>query len=88
MKTKELPKTVRRSVALARALAEEVMTVSLPGERHNFNYLVTVALRTLIDQRRAQEFEQAMARMAADPQIRRVTATINREFAAAEGDGL
>jgi hypothetical protein len=36
----------------------------------------------------AQNFEEAMARMGADPAIRAECAAIAKEFAAAEADGL
>lgn len=88
MKTKVLPKTVRRSVALSRQLIEEVSGLAPPDLRHNLNRLVTVALQEYAAQRRARAFEEAMARMAADPAIRAASAAISKDFAIAEGDGL
>jgi hypothetical protein len=38
--------------------------------------------------RKAQQFETAVAEMAADPAIRRESQAITKEFLAAEGDGL
>ena len=88
MKTKVVPKTVRRSVALSRQLIEEVSGLAPPDLRHNLNRLVTVALQEYAAQRRARAFEEAMARMAADPAIRAAAAAISKDFAIAEDDGL
>jgi len=80
--------TVRRSVALSRTLVEEVSALAEPGLRHNLNRLVTVALQEYAARRRQRAFADAMARMAADPAVRRECALISREFAKAEADGL
>ncbi len=88
MKTKNLPKTVRRSVALSRQLIQEVSALAPPELRQNFNRLVTVALQEFTARRKALNFEEAMAQMAADPAIRAECGSIAREFATAETDGL
>jgi len=88
MKRKVLPKTVRRSVALSRQLIEEVSSVAPPELRQNWNRLVTVALQEFAKQQRKRAFEEAMILMAADPAIRAECATISKQFAVAEGDGL
>jgi hypothetical protein len=87
MLVKRIPGVVRRSVALPPSLVEEVMTVA-PEARRNLNRMVITALREFVAARKARAFEQAMARMAADPAIRRECAAIAREFAPAESDGL
>lgn len=87
-RTKSLAKTVRRSVALPRRVVEEVTAVA-PGElRGNLNRLVTVALEEFTRTQKARAFEEAMAKMGADPAIQAECASISKEFAGAESDGL
>ena len=88
MKAKASPKTVRRSVALSRQLIEEVSAVAPPELRQNMNRLVTVALQEFASKRKERAFEDAMAKMAADPAIQAECASISKDFSAAEGDGL
>ncbi len=88
MKSRRGTQTVRRSVALPRQLVAQASAAAPPELRRNLNRLVTVALREYTAQRREGAFEQAMARMAADPAIRGESAAISRAFAVAEGDGL
>jgi len=88
MKTKALPKTVHRSVALSRRLVEEVSALAPQDLRQNFNRLVTLALQEFAARRTARTFEEAMAQIAADPAIRAECATISKDFATAEADGL
>lgn len=88
MKRKTRPNTVRRSVALPRQLIEEVTTVAPPELRENLNRLVTVALQEFAAKKRERAFEEAMARMAADPAIQAECAAISKEFGTAERDGL
>ena len=80
--------TVRRSVALSRQLLEEARGVAPKELRSNWNRLVVVALQEFVARRRQQNFEESMARMAADPQIRKECRFIAAEFAGAERDGL
>ena len=88
MKRKVLAKTVRRSVALPRQLVKEVSELAPPELRQNLNRLVTVALQEFAAKRKARDFEEAMAQMAADPAIQAECAVISKEFATAEADGL
>jgi hypothetical protein len=81
-------RTVRRSVALARELVEEAQAAAPPELAHNLNRLVATALREYAARRRRRLLEEAVARMAADPAIVAECATIARQFAATEGDGL
>jgi len=88
MKRRPPATTLRRSVALPRALIGELNSVAPPELRTNLNRLVIVSLREYISRRRQQEFESAVAAMAEDPQIRAECAAIARDFAATEMDGL
>jgi hypothetical protein len=88
MKTKTLPKTIRRSVALSRELVQEVSTLAPRELRQNFNRLVTLALKEFAARQTARMFEEAMAEMAADPAIRAECAAIGKDFAMTDADGL
>lgn len=88
MKTKSSTQTIRRSVALSRELVEEVKSFAPHDLKGNFNRLVSVALQEFANQRKVKAFEQAMARMAADPSIRAECTAISREFLLTETDGL
>jgi len=88
MKTKGASQTIRRSVALSRHLVEEVKTFAPPELKGNFNRLVTVVLREFATQRKGEAFQEAMARMAADPAIRAECTAISKEFLPTEADGL
>jgi len=80
--------TVRRSFALPARLLEEVRE-SAPSEGPgNLNALVRSALEEYVARRREEAFAEEMARMAADPALRRACGDIDRAFRAAEGDGL
>jgi hypothetical protein len=80
--------SVRRSIALSKRLVDEVSSVAPPELRRNWNRLVTTALEEYARARRARGFELSMARMAADPAIRRENAAIQKDFGRAESDGL
>ena len=80
--------SVRRSVALSKRLVDEVSAVAPPELKGNWNRLVTTALEEFATARRTKEFELSMARMAADPAIRKECAAIHGAFARAESDGL
>lgn len=82
------PRAVRRSVALPQRLVEEVIRVAPADIQRNLNRIVTVALEEFVARRKAREFEEAMAAMAADPTIRRECEAIARDFAKVEADGL
>jgi len=82
------PTTVRRSVALPRALVEAAAAAAPPVLRENMNRLVRVALEEFVARRAERAFEQTMIRMAADPALRTASAAISAEFVDAEEDGL
>ncbi len=88
MKRKRTARTIRRSIALSRELVQEVETFAPPDLKGNFNRLVSTALQTFANQRKAEAFEEAMARMSADPSIKAECAAISREFIQTENDGL
>lgn len=81
-------KTVRRSVALPRQVVEQASRAAPPALRHNLNRLVIVALQEFVARRQQNDFEAAMAQMAADRAIRDESSRVSEEFAAAESDGL
>ncbi len=83
MKRKVSPQTIRRSIALPRALVEHATAVAPRELRQDWNRLVTVALQEYVAGRRERAFEEAMARMAADPAIRAECAAISRTSAVA-----
>jgi hypothetical protein len=88
MRTETAVKTVRRSFALPGRLVREAAAAGPPELRGNLNRLVTVALQEYVARLRQRDFESAMARMAADPTVRRENARIAKAFRKAEGDGL
>jgi hypothetical protein len=88
MSNRNLPATVRRSVALSRHLVEEVTAVAPPALGQNFNRLVTIALQEFTAHRKAHAFQEMMAQMASDPAIQAECTAISMEFAPAESDGL
>jgi hypothetical protein len=79
---------VRRSIALPRALVDEVISIAPAPLRENFNRLVSTALRDFAEAQRAQAFERAMKEMAADPEVQAECRAIARDFAHTELDGL
>jgi hypothetical protein len=85
---KQSARIIRRSVALPRALVDEVRSVAPVPLRANFNRLVSTALRDFADAQRAKAFERAMQEMAADPEIQAECRAIARDFAHTELDGL
>ncbi len=82
------PPTVRRSVAIPSALVDEAIEIAPERLRGNFNQLVRTALEEYVDRRREEQFASDMQRMADDPEIQAEVRVIQREFAAADGDGL
>ena len=82
------PSTVRRSVALPRQLIQEAVEAAPAELRGNLNRLVVTSLREYAERRRARAFEEAMTRMAEDPDVRSECAKISREFGVADADGL
>ena len=81
-------RTLRRSIALPEQLVREAVCNAPSDIGDNFSRLVTVALQEHIVRRKSNGFEEAMARMAADPAIQAECRLIEHEFAAAEMDGL
>ena len=79
---------IRRSIALPRQVIDEVTAAAPAPLRHNFNRLVTTALREFAAKQRSQAFARAMSEMAADSQIRSECEVIERQFAKFEADGL
>jgi hypothetical protein len=80
--------SIRRSVALSKRLVDEVSSVAPAEFKGNWNRLVVAALQEFARNRRREQFEQSMAKMAKDPAIRKECAAIGREFAHANRDGL
>jgi hypothetical protein len=87
-KARQRTPIVRRSIALPKALVDEVTAVAPAQLRQNFNRLVSTALHAFLEGQRAKAFEAEMQAMAADPQIRAGCKAIEREFAQAASDGL
>ena len=80
--------SIRRSVALLRALVKNLSALA-PTERvGDWSRLMTVALREYAARRRALAFESQMAAMAADRGVQGECAIIGREFSVADLDGL
>ena len=80
--------TVRRSFALPARLVEEVREAAPEDGPKSLNAVVRVALEQFVARRREEEFAEAMERMAADPQVRRLCRKLDREFRCTEMDGL
>lgn len=87
-RTTKPTRLVRRSVALPRALVEDVNSVAPAALRENFNRLVSAALSQFAETQRSSAFERAMLEMAADPAIQAECRAIARDFARTESDGL
>jgi metal-responsive CopG/Arc/MetJ family transcriptional regulator len=79
---------VRRSVSLPPDLVDAALESAPVELRNNFNRLVRTALEQYVEAQKKREFQRQMEAMAADPDVQQEVATINREFARAEGDGL
>jgi hypothetical protein len=88
MKKPTTARTIRRSVALPRRVVEDVTAVAPAELKGNLNRLVTVALEEFTRSRKARAFEEAMARMGADPAIQAECGAIAKDLATAEADGL
>jgi hypothetical protein len=81
-------RTVRRSFALPRHIVTEATAVAPAELQTNLNRLVTVALEEYTATRKQQAFEAAMAAMAADPAVTRVSSDLLAAFRTTEADGL
>ena len=86
MKKSGATRTIRRSFALPGRLMMEATETSPPDLRGNLNRLVKVALREFVAGRKRSDFENAMARMSADPAIRLENRRIAKEFRRADSD--
>jgi len=82
------PPAVRRSVAIPSALVDKAIEMAPERLRRNFNQLVRAALEEFVDRRKEEQFASDMQRMADDPEVQAEVRAIEREFAAADGDGL
>ncbi|MBI1869811.1 MAG: hypothetical protein HYS07_01300 [Chlamydiae bacterium] len=85
---KTLSRTVRRSVALPRQLVEEVVRFAPHEFRRNLNRIVNIALQEFIAHQKRKALENAMAKMARDPEIRSQIREISKYFSSTENDGL
>jgi hypothetical protein len=81
-------KMIRRSVASASDLVNEVQSLAPPELRDNFNRLVVTALTDFSKRQKMERLEMAMAEMASDPAIRKVCQVISQEFTETEDDGF
>lgn len=79
---------VRRSVSLPPDLVRQAMEAAPPEHATSFNRVVVAALHSYVAQQRQRELESALWQMADDESVVRECRAINREFAAAEYDGL
>jgi hypothetical protein len=83
-----VPRTIRRSFALPARLIEQVSEAAPPEFGGNLNGAVRHALEDFVKRRKREEFGREMERMAADPQIQKISAEIDEEFRVTELDGL
>ncbi len=81
-------RVVRRSFALPRHVVAEATAVAPAELQTNLNRLVTTALEAYTAARKQQAFEAAMAAMAADPAVIRVSGDLLAAFRETEADGL
>ena len=79
---------VRRSFALPRHIVADAIAVAPADLQTNLNRLVTTALEAYTAARKQQAFEAAMAAMAADPAVSRVSGDLLAAFRRTEADGL
>ena len=79
---------VRRRFALPRHVVAEATAVAPAELQTNLNRLVTTALEEYTAARKQQAFEAAMAAMAADPAVSRVSNDLLAAFRMTEADGL
>ena len=81
-------RNIIRSFSISSELVDEALRVVPSTVADNLNQMVTVALKGLVDEVKQRRFEEEMAKMAADPALKRESRRISDELRAAEGDGL
>ena len=81
-------RTVRRSFALPRHIVTEATAVAPAELQTNLNRLVTIALEEYTATRKQRAFAAAMAAMAADPAVTRVSGDLLAAFRTTEADGF
>lgn len=81
-------KTLHRSFSIDMALIEQAKRWAPMELSGNLNRMIHVALAELIDKYKRIQFEADMARMAADPALKKESARMTRQFRAADADGL
>ena len=79
---------VRRSLVLPHHVVTEATAVAPAELQTNLHRLVTTALEEYTAARKQQAFEAAMAAMAADPAVSRVSNDLLAAFRMTEADGL
>ena len=79
---------LRRSFALPRHIVADAIAVAPAELQTNLNRLVTTALEEYTATRTQQAFAAAMAAMAADPAVTRVSGDLLAAFRTTEADGL
>lgn len=78
-------------LTLGSSRAQHISSVFAPEILHSVCYNIHETMATKARPHRTTkraQFERAMAQMARDPSLRRESSKLNREFQAAEGDGL
>lgn len=88
MKTFKRKKTVHRSFSIDAELVDQVREAVPPEIADNLNRIVTVALTELVAKYKRLDFDDQMARMAADPAVRLECKKAAADFESAEADGL
>lgn len=81
-------RTIRRSIAVPANLIQEALAAAGAEAQGNLNKVVKIALRAFVEECRRAAFGEEMARMAADPHVRRESAALERAFRVTESDGL
>jgi hypothetical protein len=79
---------IRRSVALPRGLVDDLIRTAPAELKSNLNRLVIAALQDFIKAQEKRAFDEAMARMSADPSAQAEIRSIESEFRPTEFDGL
>lgn len=89
MRTKNVRKrNIVRSFSISSELVDEALRVVPSTVAENLNQMVTVALKELVERMRHADFAEEMAKMAADPGLKKESRRITGAFEAAQEDGL